>query len=188
MDHKSDINGGPESNDSLALDGPKILLRAPAEADIGHFVKWSNDPELRRLTAETAPMSVAEAKAFIDKVRNDADRRWFIIVDKRTGNPIGECGLLRIFWPWKTADLTMIIGQKEFWGKGHSDEAMGFLLDLAFNSLKLHRLSVGVLETNERAIRFYKRFGFKEEGRQRDGYLSNGKYHDFVMMSLLGGR
>ncbi len=172
-------------NDSPALESPKISLRTPVKSDIGSFVKWSNDPELRRLTAETAPMSDAEAKAFIDKVRNDADRRWFTIVDKKTGNPIGECGLLRIFRPWKTADLTMIIGEKDHWGKGYASEAMELLLDLAFKDLGLHRLAVGVLENNARAIRFYRRFGFIEEGRQRSGYLADGEYSDFVMMSLL---
>jgi len=170
------------------LETPKVILRGLDLSDLDHLVKWSADPEIRHLTAETQPLTRKTAADFLKTVKTDQNRVWFMILDKATGKPIGECGLLKIFHPWKTADLTMIIGEKEFWGKGHSDEAMGLLLDFAFNSLKLHRLSVGVLETNERAIRFYERFGFKEEGRQRDGYLSNGKYHDFVMMSLLGGR
>jgi len=59
------------------------------------------------------------------------------------------------------------------------------LLEYAFGKLRLHRVAVGVVDFNERAIKFYKRFGFREEGRQRDGYLLDNRYYDFVMMSLL---
>ncbi len=169
------------------LESNKVILRGFVNSDTAHLLKWYNDPEILRLTAETEPLSQENARAFLKTIKTDKNRIWFMILDKATDKPIGECGLLRIFRPWKTADLTMVIGEKRYWGKGHSHDAMRLLLDFTFASLKLHRLSVGVLETNERAIRFYKRFGFREEGRQRHGFLSDGKYADFVMMSLLEG-
>jgi diamine N-acetyltransferase len=46
-------------------------------------------------------------------------------------------------------------------------------------------VAVGVVGFNERAIRFYEKVGFREEGRQRDGYYCDHAYHDFVMMSIL---
>jgi RimJ/RimL family protein N-acetyltransferase len=42
-----------------------------------------------------------------------------------------------------------------------------------------------VVGFNEKAIRFYEKVGFREEGRQRDGYYCGHAYHDFVMMSIL---
>ena len=163
----------------------KVILRGFVNSDIPHLIKWYNDPEILNLTAETEPLSQEKARAFLRTIKTDKNRIWFMILDNATKTPIGECGLLRIFRQWKTADLTMVIGEKRYWGKGHSHDAMRLLLDFAFTNLKLHRLSVGVLETNGRAIRFYKWFGFREEGRQLDGYLSDGKYADFVMMSMI---
>ena len=38
---------------------------------------------------------------------------------------------------------------------------------------------------NERAIACYKKVGFKEIGRRRQGYFLNGKYHDEIFMDIL---
>ena len=65
--------------------------------------------------------------------------------------------------------------------------AARLLVDRAFSGLGLHRLSVGVVDFNEGALRFWERLGFRREGVQRDGYLVDGAFHDFVMMSLLEG-
>ena len=167
------------------LAGPRVVLRAPKPSDLRQLVKWSSDPEIRALTAETEPLTRETAPGYLRAIRKDTNRIWYMIVDRQTGKPIGECGLLRLFWPWKTADLTMIIGEKEYWGRGFADEAMGLLLKFSFADLGLHRLAVGVLETNDRALKFYMRHGFREEGRQRDGYLAGGRYRDFLMLSLL---
>jgi len=167
------------------FEGQKVILRGLAPTDLEHLIKWSKDPEIRRLTAETEPLTPETARQFLKTIKTDKNRIWFMILDKATLKPIGECGLLRIFKPWKTADLTMIIAEKGYWGKGASIEAMSLLVDFAFKDLALHRLAVGVVEFNTRAIEFYKKFGFREEGRQRDGYLLDDGYHDFVMMSML---
>ena len=55
----------------------------------------------------------------------------------------------------------------------------------AFNVLKLHRLSVRVLEYNARAIRAYRKCGFVVEGREREAAFVDGVWHDDIMMGLL---
>ena len=52
-------------------------------------------------------------------------------------------------------------------------------------TLSFHRVSIGVVGFNERALRFYEKVGFKREGIQRDGYFHNHRFYDFVMMSIL---
>jgi len=90
-----------------------------------------------------------------------------------------------MFPAWRTTDLSIIIGEKSVWGKGYGNEAMKLLLDYVFGYLNYHRIAIGVVGTNERALRFYERIGFKQEGIQRDGYYYAHEYQDFVMMSLL---
>ena len=161
------------SADAYQLEGPNVLLRPLVQSDVDQLVKWSNDPEIRRLIAETEPLTPKKARDLLKGIRTDPSRLWFMIIDKKTRRPVGECGLLRIFRPWKTADLTMIIAEKDHWGKGISGEAMRLLLVIAFRNLKLHRLSIGVLDFNKRALRFYKRFGFRA-GKGTDIYRTAG--------------
>lgn len=168
-----------------SLIGDRIILRPFRKNDLSCVLKWSRDPEIRKLTGEAAPMSRAEAEGWYRRMRADKDRIWYAIVLKEDGRMIGECGLLRMFRPWRCTDMTIIIGDKGAWGVGYGTEAARLVLDLAFKKLGFHRISIGVVGFNERALRFWKCLGFKKEGIQRDGYYCDGRHSDFVMMSVL---
>jgi RimJ/RimL family protein N-acetyltransferase len=81
--------------------------------------------------------------------------------------------------------MSTIIGEKNTWGKDYGTEAGHLLLKYAFEQLKFHRVSIGVVGFNDRALGFWKRLGFKKEGIQRDGYYCDDEFSDFVMMSIL---
>ena len=167
------------------LKGERVYLRPFCKDDLAYVQKWSEDPEMRRLTGEVAPMTRAEAEKWYRRARADKDRVWFAIVLKDGDRVIGEAGLLRMFRPWRCTDMTVIIGEKGVWGRGLGTEAGRLLLDHAFGELSFHRISVGVVGFNERAVRFWKGLGFREEGIQRDGYHCDGEFSEFVMMSIL---
>ena len=169
----------------LFLVGDQVCLRPPEGDDLPLICKWANDPEIRGLTGEVLPTSMKRAAEFLEKIHTEKERVWFSVVLKDKNRLIGEAGLLRMFYPWRTTDLTLIIGEKDCWGKGYGTEAILLLLDYAFGYLNFHRVSVGVVGFNERALQFYQKVGFKKEGVQRDGYYYNHEYHDFVMMSIL---
>jgi len=168
------------------LIGKRVYLRPLEKRDLPYIQKWSNDPEIRGLIGETRPMSKFEAEAFYERVKSDDHRVWWFIVALRENDrPIGEAGLLRMFPAWRTTDLSIIIGERDAWGKGYGTEAINLLLDYAFGYLNFHRVAVGVVGFNEAALRFYEKVGFCREGIQRDGYYYAHQYHDFVMMSIL---
>lgn len=167
------------------LRGERIELRPMEKEDLALIRKWANDPDLRGLTGEVTPMTVAGAEEYFERVSHDPNRVWFMIVVRASGQVIGETGLLRMFYAWRTTDLSIILDEKEAWSQGYGTEAIRLLLDYAFGYLNFHRVSIGVVGFNEKALRFYEKIGFKQEGIQRDGYFYDHRYHDFVMMSLL---
>ena len=169
----------------VKLAGNRIYLRPLQRDDLNHIMRWSEDEEIRKMTGEVNPMTRPEAEEFYKKVQTDTSRVWFVITLKDGARVIGEAGLLRMFEPWRCTDMTVILGEKDVWGQGYGAEAGRLILDYAFGELKFHRVSVGVVGFNGRAIRFWKRLGFREEGVQREGYRCDGQYSDFVMMSIL---
>ncbi len=185
MKPNSMMESNQEDQRPAFLIGPRVVLRPLERGDLDAIRKWANDPEIRRLTAETSPMSEAAAEEFLEKVRREKDRVWFVIVLRHNGRLIGEAGLLRMFPPWRTTDLSIILGDKDAWNRGYGTEAIRLLLDYAFGALNFHRVAVGVVGFNVRALRFYEKVGFRQEGIQRDGYYCDHQYHDFVMMSIL---
>lgn len=179
-------NGSREDEPAMSfLVGERVYLRPVEREDLVHIRKWANDPQIRRLTGEVRPMTAAAAERFFEKVNNDEDRVWFMVVLREDNRVIGEAGLLRMFPAWRATDLSIILGEVDAWGQGYGTEAIKLLLDYAFGSLNFHRVAIGVVGFNERALRFYERVGFRREGVQRDGYYYGGRYHDFVMMSML---
>lgn len=153
--------------------------------DLVYLRKWSRDAEIRGLIGEVASMSKTDSEKFLEKVRADTERAWFMVVVKENDKVIGEAGLLRMDRAWLTTDVSVIVGEKTEWGKGYGTETIALLLNYAFRHLKFHRVAVGVVGFNERALRFWEKVGFMKEGIQRDGYYYDGKYYDFIMMSIL---
>jgi RimJ/RimL family protein N-acetyltransferase len=167
------------------LMGRRVYLRPFSRDDLPYIQKWSEDGELRKLIGEVAPMSRAETEKWYKELVADRDRVWFVIVLKRGDRVIGEAGLLRMFRPWRNTDMTIIIGEKDAWGKGYGTEVGRLLLDYAFNRLGFHRISIGVVGFNKRALKFWEGLGFKREGVERDEYYYDNKYSDGIMMSIL---
>ena len=167
------------------LIGKRVNLRPLVREDLVYLRKWSEDAEIRGLTGEVASMSKADCEKFLEEVNADSRRAWFMVVVKENDKVIGEAGLLRMDRAWHATDVSVIIGEREEWGKGYGTETILLLLDYAFRHLNFHRVAVGVVGFNERALRFWGKIGFKKEGVQRNGYYYGGKYYDFVMMSIL---
>ena len=168
-----------------SLIGERIFLRPLEKRDLTHVQRWENDSELRKLIGEVAPMSRAEVEKWYKDLLADQDRLWFAIVLKKNKRVIGEAGLLRMFRPWRSTDMTIIIGEKDEWRKGYGKEVGQLLLSYAFEHLGFHRVSIGVVGFNENALKFWKSLGFRKEGVERDAHFYDDKYTDGIMMSIL---
>jgi RimJ/RimL family protein N-acetyltransferase len=169
------------------LAGARIYLRPLEKGDLPARRTWCNDAEIRALTSEVFPLSEAGAESDYESLLRDEMRAWFAITLRENDHLIGEAGLQHIFAPWRSAGLSITIGNKFYWGKGYGREVLLLLMNYAFGELSLHRLSVEVVETNERALRFFEKAGFIREGARRDGYFHNHRFSNFILLSILEG-
>lgn len=71
---------------------------------------------------------------------------------------------------------------KDYWGYGIGKNFLKESINWAdTNGIK--KITLNVLETNEKAIILYKKYGFEVEGiLKKDKLLSDGKYYDTIMM------
>jgi diamine N-acetyltransferase len=163
----------------------RTIIRPFQREDIPKLYELMMNKEICDLTGETYPITEIGVTEFYDKCQKTEDRIWFLVFEKETNELIGETGLLRIYSPWRTSDLSLVIWNKKYWSKGFGKEIIKPIMDYAYNDLNLHRLAIGVVGNNERALKFWKSIGFIEEGRQVEGYFKNGIFSDFVMMYQL---
>ena len=73
-------------------------------------------------------------------------------------------------------------------GTGIAKSTTDDILKMAFDTMGLHRVYLCVFASNERAINFYKKYGFVYEGTFRQHGISKknpGSYNDTLWFSIL---
>jgi RimJ/RimL family protein N-acetyltransferase len=164
--------------------GQKTRLRGIEREDIPTFVKWLNDPEIRHYLEMYLPMSKAAEEGWFEAQLKDDSSRIFAI-ETAEGVHIGNISLGDLDWKNRSAALGIVIGEKEYWGRGYGGDATIALLGFAFNEMNLHRIYLHTYDFNQRAIRCYEKCGFRHEGRAREAHFTDGKYHDHLLMAIL---
>lgn len=69
-------------------------------------------------------------------------------------------------------------------GRGFMKEALTAVIEYAFNSRNLHRISANYMPHNQRSGGLLKSLGFHVEGYARDYLLIDGQWQDHVLTSL----
>lgn len=158
-------------------------VNADTDADI--IARWSRDSQFWRLahTEPALPMLPKNVKRTLEE--RPLDLHDFAIRTLADDRLIGLIGLYTIFWVHREAFMGINLGERDFWGKGYGTDALRVLLQYAFDELNLGRVSLSVLEGNERAMRSYEKCGFRYEGRERQVWAYDGGRWDEIYMGLL---
>ncbi|KAI5885055.1 uncharacterized protein SCHCODRAFT_02558044 [Schizophyllum commune H4-8] len=100
---------------------------------------------------------------------------------------VGEVSLSLTGRTAKNRDVTLHIAIRQgMQGRGYGAEVLRWLVDYTFRALGMHRMSLGVFESNVGAYRIYKRLGFVEEGRLREAVRTpEGTWDDLIHMGIL---
>jgi RimJ/RimL family protein N-acetyltransferase len=107
-----------------------------------------------------------------------------VIVEIGTAQPIGYFQFTEINYINSNAMLVIVIGEKDWQGKGLGKEIVELGLNYAFNFLSLNKISLNVLEDNAFAIRLYEKLGFIIEGVLKKQIYQNDFWKNLVIMSL----
>jgi len=106
---------------------------------------------------------------------------WMILLD---GERIGYFRTSN----WVKENKNIYLGadlHKNFRGKGLGYQSYIEFIPIFGKELNLHKISLEVLETNQRAIKLYERIGFVNEGIKRDEVLKDGKWVNSIIMSII---
>ena len=168
------------------LEGKLVRLRALEPSDLENAYKWINDGEVTQYLMARYPYSrVDEEKWLADVSHGNSFSDLRLAIEKKDGLHIGICGLHRGRPEDRNAELGIMIGDKSFWSNGYGTDAMLTLLGFGFQQMNLHKIGLGVFDSNPRAQACYRKCGFVEEGRSREDYFQDGRYLDIIRMSVL---
>ena len=167
------------------LKGEKVVLRPMQPDDIARQHEFNQDLELYGLMGEAPRVSPLErAQAFCESCAKPDDNLAPFAIEA-DGKYIGHCALRNLHNRYGNLDLTVMIGDRAYWGRGYGRDAIRLLLKYGFHYLGARRIVLTTHAKNERAQRCFRACGFVEDGRPRQVVWIEGEYIDLVDMSLL---
>ena len=170
-----------EPGEKVSVKGRKVILREKRIGDVPDDYSWRSDEELARLDA-TRPLDMT----YSDFLRFSREEQAYpsplsrrFAIDTPEGIHIGNCMYYDIDLKHGAAELGIMIGDRDYWGKGCGTDSVSCLLNHIFNVTPLTRVYLHTLDWNHRARKAFAKAGFRELNKVR----RSGK--DFILMEVL---
>ena len=164
----------------LATESPEEYAKA--------FARWGRDTEYHRL-ADSDPSQLWSEKKFKEWMEKDdeKDRADLIRFSIRTLAEDKFIGETTLWFNWQQADawVGIVIGERDYWGKGYGTDAMRLVVQYGFLEANLRRVSLALHAYNPRALKSYEKVGFKMEGAVRGETFREGRHTDAYYMGIL---
>ena len=155
-----------------AMTATGCTVRPMREDDLVAVLQWRNHPDVRRFMYTQHQISLAEHRAWYDRVARDRHRH-LLIVEEAHG-PLGfvqftEKGDGMVEWGFYAAPEA---------SPGSGRKLGAAALNHAFSRLGFERIHGEALAFNERSIAFHRKLGFQDEGVLKDHHFDGERYHD----------
>ena len=169
------------------LTGTSIYLSPLTEEDVTpQYISWLNDKDVCRENSHATFPNTRERT--IDYVRSVTGSKSEVVLGirwKKNDRHVGNISLQKINWVSRSAELAIILGDKGYWNKGIGTEAYSLMIDYAFSTLNLNRVSSAQTVRNKGMIAVCEKCGMKREGILRQILYKEGEYADAVIYSIL---
>jgi RimJ/RimL family protein N-acetyltransferase len=159
--------------------------------DFQLLIDWISDEDLLMNWAGTQfrfPLTKEKLDWYIQDTNNfdESGTLVYKAIDANTGLVVGHISLTAINRRNRSARITrVLVGSTAHRGKGLGEQITKALMQIGFEDIGLHRMSLGVYDFNEPAIRCYKKCGFNVDGILRDISRHGDAYWSLMEMSIL---
>lgn len=123
-----------------------------------NWLTWLNDPDINKWMYSDKPYTLEEVYRWIDRVVSDPKRHYFSILSE--GKPVGFVSLREDHKPSNTAEIGIVIGEKDQQSRGIGKETIKQVLEYAKNETSITTIRANIKPNNEKSIRLFTSFGF----------------------------
>lgn len=171
----------------LLANGQRMRIREAVSDDapalLEMFRKAVRETDFLMSTPEEADkITELQEKQFISKYEKNENSLFLLAV---TGKKIiGTLSLTQSHWAkQKHMGEFGVVVLEDYWNMGIARRMINYLMQWVVENQTIHYIQLSVMANNEKAIRLYQNFGFKEEGRRpRAVYLNPSCHGDIVLM------
>jgi RimJ/RimL family protein N-acetyltransferase len=160
----------------------KIYLKRLKPIDVtNEYVSWMNDPVISQfLESRHDSHDISSVKLFVETMSKDETNFLFGIFCSRTSKHIGNIKLGPVDYRYKRAEIGLIVGDTNYWGKGIATEAINGVCRYASDILKLNKLAAGCYASNIGSKKLFLKSGFIIEGTFLQHFILKGIPEDCI--------
>lgn len=158
--------------------------------DFQQLITWINDEHVLTNWCGAMfrfPLTEEKLDWYIRDTNKQGASEAFVYkaVDTETNKTIGHISIGSLSQKNNSARISRVLVSAEERGKGYCKHMIKAVLEIGFNEMKLHRISLGVYTFNKSAISCYEKSGFVSEGVQRDVLRYKEAWWSLLEMSIL---
>jgi RimJ/RimL family protein N-acetyltransferase len=164
----------------------KIALRRPELKDLNSYLGLRNNLELvASLMGYRKGVGEAAVRNWLERVGSSNEELVYTVIDLHDEErPVGYVKAFR-FDPYaRTAWIGLSLFSLQDQSQGYGRRMLRLLCEYLRDYLAVRKISLEVLDSNDRAIRLYEKMGFVEEGCLRAHAFIHGKMMDIRIYSL----
>lgn len=154
----------------------RLICRPFRQGDAGQMHQnWAADPQIQLEYGEPVYTRLEDVQGLLSKYLESYSQpdvyRW-AIVEKDSGENIGQIAFCRVYTECKTAEIEYCIG-RSYWGRGYAGEALAGVMAYAFRRAAFEKLEAFHRMENTKSGRVLEKSGmhvtdtvqrFAEEG------------------------
>jgi RimJ/RimL family protein N-acetyltransferase len=163
----------------------KVYLRKLQKTDLPTTLAWMQRPDIYIMMGIKSPVSAQSQEKWFENLQTRTDKIVFAVCLKSNDSHVGNVSLDQIDLYNRNARMSIFLAEKEQRGEGLGSDALMLLLTYAFEDLGLHRVYVKMEADNPQLLDFYKKHGFRNEGRLVQHEIKNGKFVDKQIAAVL---
>ena len=151
------------------------------------YVSWLNDPEVCEFNSHAVlPYTSERMEAYFHHLEQTYNTNVVLaMIENSTHKHIGNISLQNINWINRNAEYAILLGNKNFWGKGIAAEASLLICHYGFERLNLHRIYCGTSAKNINMQKLADKMKMKQEGLRKEAMYKNGSFVDIVEYGVL---
>ena len=171
--------------DEIQADRLRLAPLDPQRLGV-RYVEWLNDPAVNQYLESRLSVQTSDSVTRYVADNNAAnDAILFGIFEKATSLHIGNIRISKISWMHGHADIGLLIGETDRWGKGYAREAIGSATRAAFETLKLRKLVAGCYVSNGGSFRAFQHCDYREVGRLQAHWKNGDHFDDEILFERL---
>ena len=125
------------------------------------YVGWLNDPEVNKyLESRFFVHTIDSTTQYILDCLNNPLIHKYGIFDRDSNRHIGNIKLSVIDHSAKIGELGILVGEKDYWGKGIATEAITGFTNYGFTKLGLLEIVAGCYQSNIASLKAFQKVGF----------------------------